>query len=54
MIAQFKKYGLQSEDEEERDEDDEEFDEIGEEAEEVIREKLREHFKQINKMNENQ
>lgn len=49
MLASFKKYGLHSDDEE----DDDEFNNLPDETEEIIREKLREHFKQMNKMNDN-
>lgn len=48
-MTQFRKYGLQSElDNEEKEENDA----SSNEGDEIIREKLREHFIQINKMNE--
>ncbi|KAL4506485.1 hypothetical protein ABPG72_000056 [Tetrahymena utriculariae] len=49
MLASIKKYGQHS-----NDDDDDEFDDMPDETEEIITEKLKEHFKLINKMNENQ
>lgn len=54
MQAQLKKYGLDDDSDGLGADDDDAVDSNGsiDEAEDIIREKLREHFKQINKMND--